>query len=199
MPTPQQIVENSDFDPSTLQIVAERKEKPIEIVDYNPEWPTQFLKIKKIIQQALENRALSIEHVGSTSVPGLPAKDIIDVDLVVADSREEDDYVPLLEAAGFQFLFREPQWNEHRFLGFENPYANLHVFSPDSPEFVRHRIFRDWLCNNEQDRLLYAKAKLEAAEYVQECSETGRDYNFRKQTVLREILDRVFKAHGLAG
>ncbi len=100
-----------------------------------------------------------LEHVGSTSVAELPAKPIIDVDLIAANPADEDAYVPAMEKAGFQFLFREPAWYEHRFFGLDEPYANIHIFGPDAPEVKRHVLFRDWLRENEHDRHKYAEIK----------------------------------------
>ena len=88
----------------------------IDLVEYDPEWPRLFEREAERIRDALGAKALRIEHVGSTSVPGLAAKPIIDIDLVVADSSDEDAYVPQLEAAGYVLRIREPDWFEHRLL-----------------------------------------------------------------------------------
>ena len=88
---------------------------------------------------------LELHHVGSTSVPGLPAKPVIDVDLVVADSADEAAYIPDLVAAGFVHTIREPWWHEHRLVKYDDPVAYVHIFGPDCPEVVRHRMFHDWL------------------------------------------------------
>jgi len=90
-------------------------------------------------------RALQLEHVGSTSVPGLAAKPVIGIDLMVADPGRERDYVPALEAVGFRLVIREPWWYGHLALRAGEPARSLHVFGPDSPELARHRSFRDWL------------------------------------------------------
>src|ERR1700737_4141802 len=87
---------------------------PILIVDYDPEWPRLFEREAERIQAALGERVLLIEHVGSTSVPGLAAKPRIDVLLVVEDSADEPAYVPALEAAAYVLRIREPDWYEHR-------------------------------------------------------------------------------------
>jgi GrpB-like predicted nucleotidyltransferase (UPF0157 family) len=78
--------------------------------------------------------------VGSTSVPALPARPVIDIDLTVADPDCEQDYVPALEAIGFRLAVREPWWYGHRVLRADDPRCNLHVFGFDSPEIVRHRV-----------------------------------------------------------
>lgn len=171
--------------------------REIAIVPSDPAWPGDFAMLAATIRGALGDRALAIEHVGSTSVPGLAAKPIIDIDLTVADSADEASYVPALESAGFVLRLREPWWQGHRLLEFVEPRCNLHVFRPDSAEVVRHRIFRDWLRENDADRELYARTKVAAASEANAHGEQVVDYNHRKQGVIREIYDRAFRAAGL--
>jgi GrpB-like predicted nucleotidyltransferase (UPF0157 family) len=102
---------------------------------------------------------LRVEHTGSTSVPGLPAKPIVDIVLAVADSAKEGEYVPALEKAGYQIRIREPGWYEHRMFKGPGTDVNLHVFSSDCPEIDRMLAFRDWLRINAIDRELYARCK----------------------------------------
>ncbi|KAE8325740.1 grpb/dephospho-CoA kinase [Aspergillus sergii] len=182
--------------PGVVEIISTRPQKLIEIVEPDPTWPELFAIIARRIADTLGNRLLSIEHVGSTSVPGLPAKAVIDVDVVVADPTAEDSYVPALEAAGFQFLLREPGWYEHRLFGLNEPYANIHVFGPNSAEHVRHRLFRDWLRNHEDDRQRYVDTKRQAAAASRLAGETVNEYTDRKQSVIHEILQKAFKEHG---
>jgi GrpB-like predicted nucleotidyltransferase (UPF0157 family) len=86
----------------------------IEITDPDPAWPRRYDDLAGRIREALGWRVLSLEHVGSTSVPGLASKPIIDIDLTVADPEREQDYVPALEAIGFRLVVREPWWyGEH--------------------------------------------------------------------------------------
>jgi GrpB-like predicted nucleotidyltransferase (UPF0157 family) len=121
----------------------------------------------------------------------LAAKPILDIDLVVSDSRDESAYVPELEAAGYLLTIREPHWHEHRMLRRSGPAVNLHVWTAGSPEAARHKIFRDWLCSNQADRDLYGSHKRAIAEqefrYMHE-------YNNAKSEVIREILGRALEA-----
>jgi len=169
----------------------------IEVTDPDPAWPRQYDDLAGRIRQALGWRVLQLEHVGSTAVPGLAAKPVIDIDLTVADPDRERDYVPALEAAGFLLVIREPWWYGHRALRASEPRCNLHVFGFDSPEPVRHRIFRDWLRGKPEERDRYAAAKRQAASAANAAGEHVMQYNARKQQVVREIYHRAFLATGL--
>ena len=164
----------------------------IEIVEPDADWPGVFEALRAAIVGVLGARALVVEHVGSTSVPGLAAKPVIDIDLTVADTDDEDAYVPALEALGFVLRVREPWWMGHRCLVSAHPAANLHVWPPDSPEAARHRIFRDWLRSDETDRQRYAAVKRAVA-----ADGLMSAYNARKEGVIREIFARAFSAAGL--
>jgi beta-N-acetylhexosaminidase len=161
---------------------------PIELADYDPRWPELFAREEERIRAALGDRALRVEHVGSTSVPGLPAKPIVDVVLVVADSSDELAYVPPLEAAGYVLRIREPEWFEHRVFKGPDTNVNLHVFTEGSPEIERMVAFRDHLRADETDLELYLRAKRELAgrtwKYVQHYADA-------KSEVVEEILARA--------
>ena len=140
-----------------------RHDGPIVLVEYDPKWALRFEREAHRIRAALGTRAMLLEHAGSTSVPGLAAKPIIDIVLAVPDSSNEDDYVPALEAEGYRLRIREPDWYEHRMLRKTDPSVNLHVFSADCPEIDRMLAFRDHLRTNEADRQLYERTKRELA------------------------------------
>jgi GrpB-like predicted nucleotidyltransferase (UPF0157 family) len=169
----------------------------IEVTDPDPAWPRRYDELAGQIRRALGWRALQLEHVGSTAVPGLAAKPVIDIDLTVADPDREPDYVPALEALGFLLVIREPWRHGHRALRADEPRCNVHVYGFDSPEPVRHRIFRDWLRGNPAERDRYAAAKRQAASAANAAGEHVMQYNARKQQVVREIYHRAFLATGL--
>jgi GrpB-like predicted nucleotidyltransferase (UPF0157 family) len=160
----------------------------VVIADYDPEWPAQFDREADGLRAVLGERVLQLEHVGSTSIPGLPAKPIIDMLLVVRDSADEPAYVPDMLAAGYVLRHREPDWFEHRM--FKGPRAdiNLHVFSDGCSEVARMLAFRDWLRNHPVERDLYLRTKLALAE--REWPET-QAYADAKTDVVREILARA--------
>jgi len=166
---------------------------PINIVDYDPQWPRLFEREADRVQATLGDRVLLIEHVGSTSVPGLAAKPRIDVLLVIADSSDESAYVPALEAADYVLRIREPDWYEHRVFKGPDMDINLHVFSPGCPEIDRMLLFRDWLRSNVSDRLLYERTKRELARKDWKYTQNYAD---AKTAVVEEILTR---ARGIGG
>jgi len=196
--TNEEITRHEDADPDDTPWVGEPPpEVPIAVVEYDPAWPTVFEVLAGRVRDALGDRVLGLEHVGSTSVPGLAAKPVIDIDLTVADSSDEATYVPALEALGFILRIREPKWHEHRCLLMDDPRTNLHAWCPDSPEAIRHRMFRDWLRAHPDDLALYAAAKRASADESNSAGEAVMAYNLRKQPVIRDILDRMFRAHDM--
>ncbi|MGH2735807.1 MAG: GrpB family protein [Actinomycetota bacterium] len=161
---------------------------PIELLEYDPAWPQLFDREAERIAGALGERALRIEHVGSTAVPGLAAKPVIDILLAVADSADEKTYAPALEGAGYVLRIREPDWYEHRVFKGPDTNVNLHVFSPGCPEIERMLLFRDRLRSDRGSRELYERTKRELAlrewKYVQ-------NYADAKATVVEKIIARA--------
>ena len=160
----------------------------IELAEYDPKWPRLYEREAERIGRALGPTMLRIEHVGSTSVPGLAAKPLIDIVLVVADTTDEEAYVPPLEGAGYVLRIREPDWFEHRLFKGPDTNVNVHTFSDGCEEVDRMVGFRDWLRTHDDDRDLYLAAKRELAQrewkYVQ-------NYADAKSAVVREILVRA--------
>lgn len=175
-----------------LQEVTVGERKPhnatITLLEYDSDWPKLFDREAKRIQSALGDTAMQLEHVGSTSVPGLCAKPIIDILLVVADAGEESSYLPDLEAAGYTLRIREPEWFEHRLFKGPDTDINLHVFSEGASEVDRMLCFRDWLRTNRSDRDNYAEAKRTLAKrtwrHVQHYADA-------KNSIVQEIMDRA--------
>ena len=166
---------------------------PIEIIEYDPSWPRLYEREEARIRSALGERVLRLEHVGSTSVPELPAKPIIDIVLEVPESADEAAYVPDLEAVGYVLRIREPEWFEHRLLKGPETEVNLHVFPAGCAEVEQMVLLRDWLRTNAVDRELYAGAKRELAardwKYMQQYADA-------KTAVVHEIIARARAAAG---
>jgi GrpB-like predicted nucleotidyltransferase (UPF0157 family) len=160
----------------------------IEVVDYDPAWPGLFEAEARRIRGVLGPAVMGLEHMGSTAVPGLAAKPVIDIHLQLADPADEASYVPALEAEGYQLIIRQPEWLEHRMFKGRDPAANLHVFPAGCPEVDRCRLFRDWLRSHPNDLALYAATKRRMA--AQEWAFV-QDYANAKLGVISEIMGRA--------
>ena len=199
VPTPEDITRHHEWDirdGDDIWVGGRPEPEPVIIVDADPGWTARYDAVAERIRAALGVAVLALDHIGSTAVSGLAAKPVIDVDLTVADSADETAYVPALNAAGFELRIREPDWHEHRLLAGDDPRVNLHVFSPDGPETIRHLMFRDWLRANPDDAGRYVAAK-RAAATATVAGELVMVYNQRKEAMIREIYARMFAANGL--
>jgi GrpB-like predicted nucleotidyltransferase (UPF0157 family) len=150
-------------EPLKTGLIGGVEKSEIKIVEYDTDWPTKFETHARLIANALGSFALRIEHVGSTSVPGLAAKPIIDILVVVADSADESAYLPRLEAAGYVLRVREPDWNEHRMFRTPGRDVHIHIYSAGCPEVERNLTFRNRLRRNADDRSRYEQTKRELA------------------------------------
>lgn len=165
-----------------------RVDGQVILADYDPAWPSVFEDLAARIRLALGERVIELHHAGSTSVPGLAAKPVIDIILVVADSADEAAYLAQLEAAGFVLAVREPDWFEHRCLRHSAPAANLHVFSKGCTEVGRMLAFRDHLRTDEADRRLYEETKRSLARRTWAFMQ---DYADAKSEVVAAIMTRA--------
>src|SRR5262245_19244027 len=163
----------------------------VELHSYDPAWPEVYAREETKFRAALGDTSVAVHHAGSTSIPGRSAKPVIDVVLVVPDARDEPAYVLRLEAAGYDFRFREPEWFEHRFLERKSPRVNLHVFTQGCPEIERMLWFRDWLRAQEHDRLLYERTKKSLA--TRKWAKM-QDYADAKGEVVQAIMARALAA-----
>lgn len=168
-----------------------RVDGPVTLADYDPAWPALFDREASRIRSLLGDRVRGLEHVGSTSVPGLCAKPIIDIVLGVADPADEPAYAPALEEAGYRLRIREPAWHMHRLFKGPETDLNLHIFAEDCPEIDRMLAFRDRLRTNDDERDLYAAAKRDLAgrawTYLQHYADA-------KGEIVEAIIARAFDA-----
>lgn len=166
-------------------------ESRIEILEYDETWPLLYAREAERLREVLGDRIVRLEHVGSTAVPGLPAKPVIDLMLEVAASADEPAYLPDLEDAGYVLVVHEPEWFEHRLLKGPDTDIHLHVFSDGCEETERMLTFRDWLRASRADRDLYVRVKRELA---------ARDWMFMQQyadaksEVIAQIMARASSA-----
>lgn len=160
----------------------------IHLAPYDPEWPRLFEREADRIRGALGDRAMVLEHAGSTSIPGLSAKPRIDIILGLPDSADETSYVPPLDSKGYVLRIREHDWHEHRVFKGPDTDINLHVFSVGCAEITRMLGFRDHLRANETDRLLYERTKQDLAKRTWKYTQHYAD---AKSEVVEEILGRI--------
>lgn len=166
-------------------LIGGREKREIVIVDHDPAWASRYEQERARIVAALDDRALAVEHIGSTSVPGLAAKPIIDIDLSVADLEDEDAYVPDLEAAGYVLRVREPG---HRMFRTPELDVHLHVCETGSDWERRHLVFRDWLRSHPGDRRRYEDVKRDLA--TRQWDDMN-DYADAKTDVVADIMARA--------
>lgn len=159
----------------------------VAIAEYDPRWPDRADAHAAALRHALGHRLRLVEHIGSTSVPGLAAKPIIDLVIGIDDPDDEAAYLADLQQAGYELRVREPQ---HRCLrgGEPNEPSNVHCYPPGHAEIRKYLLLRDHLRSNRADRELYERAKRELA------TRPWRDVNYyaeAKGPVIREILARA--------
>ncbi|SOC57698.1 GrpB family protein [Ornithinimicrobium cerasi] len=161
---------------------------PVVLSRYDPTWPRLYQREAARLRALLGDQVVSLDHAGSTSVPGLAAKPIIDIVLTVPNSADEAAYVPTLTAAGYRLVIRESDWFEHRLMKGPDTDINLHVFSSGEAEVARMLRFRDRLRTQPSERDLYARTKRSLARrrwrHVQHYAQA-------KSGIVQEILDRA--------
>jgi GrpB-like predicted nucleotidyltransferase (UPF0157 family) len=166
-------------------LVGGREERDVVVVDSDPTWPATFERHRALLRRALGGRARRIDHVGSTSVPGLAAKPIVDIQVTVDDPDDEAAFAPDLARAGYQLRVREPR---HRMFRTPGRDVHVHVWGAGSHDERRHVLFRDWLRVDAADRVRYEDTKRSLA------GRRWRDVNYyaaAKTPVITEIMGRA--------
>ena len=178
-------------EPLETGLIAGAEKREIKIVDYDTDWPKKFETHARVIADALGGSALRIEHIGSTSVPGLASKPVIDILVVVSDSSDESAYLPQLKSAGYVLRVREPGWNEHRMFRTPEKDVHVHVYSAGCHEIQRYLAFRDRLRRSVADRRRYEQTKRELA------AEEWPDMNAYAEAKT-EVIESILAASGAA-
>jgi GrpB-like predicted nucleotidyltransferase (UPF0157 family) len=145
----------------SFELIGGREYRPILMAPADPRWPEIFECHRARVAKALGPAAVRIDHIGSTSVPRLVAKPIIDINLSVADPDNEAGYLPALIEAGYQLRVRE---REHRMVRTADHDVHVHICRSGGDWERRHLLFRDWLRHDSTDRAAYAKLKRQLAE-----------------------------------
>jgi GrpB-like predicted nucleotidyltransferase (UPF0157 family) len=166
-------------------LIGGREPRAVVLADPDPAWPATFDRHRVVIANALRTRARRIDHVGSTAVPGLAAKPIVDIQVTVDDPDDEPSFGPALEQAGYELRVREPR---HRMFRTPGRDVHVHVWAAGSDDERRHVLFRDWLRVDEADRVRYEETKRDLAR------RRWRDTNYyadAKSPVIAEIMGRA--------
>ncbi|MEQ6899774.1 GrpB family protein [Nocardioides sp. YIM 152588] len=145
-------------DVTETELVGGIEKRALVIAVYDPTWPERYALHRERIAGAVGTVAVTIEHIGSTSVPGLGAKPIIDILLVVPDITAEEDYLDQLLTAGYALRVREPG---HRLVRTPERDVNLHVLEDGDPAAGEYLLLRDRLRSDAGDRALYERTKRE--------------------------------------
>ena len=149
------------------QVGSERRDDPIEIVTYDLDWPSRFEEMRGRLARALGPTALRIDHVGSTAVPGLSAKAVIDIQVSVPDVEDEAAFKNAIESLGFELRWIS---KGHRY--FRPPadlprLTQIHVCTIGSEWERVHLLFRDYLRTHPKTRRAYKELKVQlATEYL---------------------------------
>jgi GrpB-like predicted nucleotidyltransferase (UPF0157 family) len=166
-------------------LVGGRERAAIVIADYDASWPERFERERERIVGALGDVVLRIEHIGSTAVPGLAAKPIVDVLVTVEDPEDESAFAPALIEVGYELRVRE---RGHRMFRTPQRDVHVHVWAPEDPEVGRYLRFRDRLRASPEDRAAYETLKRELAK--REWNDMNH-YADAKSQLIAEILGRA--------
>lgn len=167
---------------------SELRDDVIEIVDYDPEWLRTFGRWRRVLGATLGDTAVRVEHVGSTSVPGLPAKPIVDIQVSVGRLEEEDRYVPQLERAGVQLRSRDRLHRYFRPFPGRPRDVHVHVCTAGSQWEREHLLFRDYLRAHPRAGEAYAAAKRRAAAI---WSDDWIAYTDAKSDIILRLLEEA--------
>jgi len=175
------------------------KRGKVKVFPYSPEWAKVFETEKKKLQNALQETLVDIQHVGSTAIPGMSAKPIIDIGVAVPklNKREIKKYIEPLEKLGYKYMGEERSRNnqrEHLFIkGSEKKrLCYLHMVEFDSLVWKNYLLFRDYLCDNRKAKDEYIKLKLKLAK---KFLDDRKLYTDGKEKFIKELLKKARKSY----
>jgi GrpB-like predicted nucleotidyltransferase (UPF0157 family) len=143
-------------DVTAVELVGGAEPLEFELHSYDDRWVGLYLDHRRQILNALVQANVGVEHIGSTSVPGLAAKPIIDIVVTVDDITAEENYLDSLLLAGYELRTREPG---HRLVRTPARDVHVHIYEQGDPAVVEYLLLRDWLRSNSDDRALYESTK----------------------------------------
>jgi len=177
-------------DVTTVEIIGGPEAVRVELHEHDARWAAAYLEHRARILAALADVDVAVEHIGSTAVPGLAAKPIVDVVVVVDDITAEEDYLAPLLAAGYQLRVREPG---HRLVRTPARDVHVHVYGEGDPAVADYLLLRDHLRSDPGDRDLYESTK---RALLRRRWDDMNDYADAKTDVVLAIRERARRAHG---
>lgn len=172
-------------DVTAIDLVGGPEAIRVELQDYDTQWPSTYADHQQRILDALTGTNIQIEHIGSTSVPGLAAKPIVDIVVAVNDITAEEDYLEPLLAAGYVLRVREPG---HRLVRTPDRDVHVHIYEQDVPAVGEYLLLRDHLRSDEEDRALYERTK---RHLLSKKWDDMNDYADAKTDVILAIKERA--------
>lgn len=172
-------------DVTTVEFVGGPERLELTLHDYDPRWPDIYLEHRQRIRDALADSAVVIDHIGSTSVPGLAAKPIVDIVVAVPDITAEEEYLDPLVAAGYVLRVREPG---HRLVRTPARDVHVHLYGWGDPAIDEYLLLRDRLRSDEDDRALYERTK---RALLTRRWDDMNEYANAKTDVIRAIKERA--------
>jgi GrpB-like predicted nucleotidyltransferase (UPF0157 family) len=167
---------------------------PVIIVDYDPHWPAVFEELRAPAVAALVDLVVIVEHVGSTAVPGLAAKPIIDMHVVIRSAADIPEAIVRLAALGYVHRGDLGITGREAFTAPpENPAHHLYVCALGSEELRGHRLFRDYLLTHPEDARDYEAMKKAAA---MRCGDDPAAYSESKTRFVAALLQRASSGQG---
>jgi GrpB-like predicted nucleotidyltransferase (UPF0157 family) len=171
-------------DVTTTELVGGPEPLTVGLELHDPRWADVFAEQRRRIHEAL-GPDVPVEHIGSTSVPGLAAKPIVDVVVTVDDVTAEEDYLDALLGAGYELRVREPA---HRMVRTPERDVHVHVYEHDHPAVEEYFLLRDRLRTHEADRALYERTK---RSLIKRRWADMNDYADAKTEVVEAIKERA--------
>jgi GrpB-like predicted nucleotidyltransferase (UPF0157 family) len=179
------------LDVTTAELIGGAEKLEVELHSHDDRWAAMYLDHRRRILDALSAVDVEIEHIGSTSVPGLAAKPIIDIVVTVAAITAEEDYLDPLLTAGYELRVREPR---HRLVRTPSRDTHVHVFERGDPAADEYLLLRDHLRSDADDRALYESTK---RDLLSRRWDDMNDYAEAKTDVILAIKARARAARGL--
>ena len=177
-------------DVTTVELVGGVEPLRLELHGYDERWPGTYLDHRQRIRVALAAQDVGVEHIGSTSVPGLAAKPVVDIVVTVDDITAEEDYLDALLAAGYELRVREPR---HRLVRTPARDVHVHLYERGDPAVDAYLLLRDHLRSHPDDRALYESTK---RALMSERWDDTNDYADAKTDVISAITSRARAARG---